>query len=131
MEMKISFPGGQRVDASYGKFTVNTDQSVKGGGDGAAPEPFAYFLASLGTCAGIYVLVFCQKRNIPTDEIELVQKMDFDKKTHKLTKVRIEVHVPATFPEKYRAAVARAANSCAVKKTILDPPELEIETVVG
>lgn len=130
MEMKITFPGGQRVDAAFGNFIVETDQSVKAGGEGLHPEPFAYFLASLATCAGIYVLVFCQKRNIPTDAIELRQKMDFDPKTHRLTKVALEVRVPPSFPEKYLKAVARAAESCAVKKTIESPPELTVETVV-
>jgi len=130
MEIKISFPGGQKVDAAIGNFVVHTDQSVKAGGDGEHPEPFAYFLASLGTCAGIYVLVFCQKRNIPTDEIELIQRMDFDDKTHRLTKVSLEILVPDSFPEKYHKALARAAGSCAVKKVMETPPEFVIETVV-
>ena len=131
MEMKISFPGGLRADASYGDVTVRTDQSVKAGGDGSAPEPFALFLASIGTCAGVYVLGFCQARKIPTDGIELVQRTSFDPKTHRLTHVALEVRVPPSFPEKYREALARAAASCAVKKAIADPPEFEIRTVVA
>jgi putative redox protein len=130
MEMRITFAGGQRVDASFGGFTVHTDQSVKAGGGGEHPEPFAYFLSSLGTCAGIYTLVFCQKRGIPTEGIELLQKVDFDPKTHALTRVALEIRVPGSFPEKYRDAVARAAAACAVKKAIESPPELTVETVV-
>jgi hypothetical protein len=73
-EMIVSFPGGKRVDASFEGFTVETDQSEKNGGAGAAPEPFELFLASLATCAGIYVLSFCQNRNIPTDGVRLMQQ---------------------------------------------------------
>ena len=67
MEMEITFPGGARVDANFGGMTVKTDQPVQGGGQGSAPTPFATFLASIGTCAGIYVLGFCQQRGIPTE----------------------------------------------------------------
>ena len=64
MEMIIDFPGGARVDAHFANFTVNTDQPAIGGGEGSAPTPFAVFLSSLGTCAGIYVLVFCRQRGL-------------------------------------------------------------------
>ena len=64
MEMVIDFPGGARVDAHFGPFTVMTDQPSKAGGEDSAPTPFALFLASLGTCAGIYVLGFCRQRNL-------------------------------------------------------------------
>ena len=76
MEMEISFPGGKRVDAQYRGFTIQTDQSIKNGGDDSAPEPFNLFLASMGTCTGIYVLSFCQQRKIPTDNITLLQRME-------------------------------------------------------
>jgi putative redox protein len=132
MEFKIKLSGNKKVDAHIGQFVVNTDQNVKAGGEASAPEPYTLFLASLGTCAGIYVVYFCETRKIPTDGIELVQKLDFvqDGKTKKLSKITIEVHVPDSFPEKYRKAVARAASSCAVKKTILAPPEFDVVTVV-
>jgi len=127
MEMTITFPGGKRVDAELMGQVVQTDQSKEGGGDGSAPEPFVHFLASIGTCAGIYVLGFCQARNLATDEIYLTQKMEFEGR--RLAGVRIEIHVPPSFPEKYRPALARAADICAVKKVILDPPAFEIKTV--
>ncbi len=130
MEMTISFPGGKRVDASFDGYTVKTDQPPLGGGDGSAPAPFSLFLASLGTCAGIYVLGFCQARGIPTDGIKLVQRHEWDPATHRLARVRIDVQVPPTFPEKYREAVQRAADQCAVKKAIASPPDFEIRTVV-
>src|SRR3989304_4602297 len=74
MEMEITFPGGSRVDATFGPYTVQTDQPGQGGGEGLAPTPFATFLASLGTCAGIYVLGFCRQRGISTEGIRLVQR---------------------------------------------------------
>ena len=66
-EFVIDFPGGARVDAHFGPYTVKTDQPPSGGGQGSAPAPFSLFLASIGTCAGIYVLGFCRQRGLPTD----------------------------------------------------------------
>ena len=131
MKIDVSFPGGKRVDASFNGFVVKTDQSKENGGDGSAPEPFSYFLASLATCAGIFVLGFCQARNIPTENIRLTQHIDFDKEKHRLAKVAIEIHVPKEFPEKYVQAVRRAAETCAVKRAILDPPEFVVQTLVS
>jgi ribosomal protein S12 methylthiotransferase accessory factor len=74
MEMVIDFPGGARVDAHFGPYTVETDQMPMGGGDGSAPEPFAIFLSSIGTCAGIYVLGFCKQRGLPVEGIRIVQR---------------------------------------------------------
>ena len=128
-EMIVSFPGGKRVDASFGSFKVETDQSEKNGGAGAAPEPFELFLASLATCAGIYVLSFCQNRNIPTDGVRLVQQLERDTEGKILT-ITIHIEVPPAFPEKYHEALVRVAAKCAVKKTIESPPTFAIETVV-
>jgi len=129
MEMQIKYAGGKRVDAVWMGRTISTDQSQENGGDGSAPEPYAMFLASIGTCAGIYVLEFCRARNLPTDDISLVQHLEFHPVTHKLESVRIEIRLPAEFPEKYRKAVQRAADLCAVKRAILDPPRFEVVTV--
>ena len=76
MDMIIDFPGGARVDAHFGPYTVKTDQPPFGGGQGSAPTPFATFLSAIGTCAGIYVLGFCQQRGIPTDGIRIVQSLE-------------------------------------------------------
>ena len=127
--MTVSFPGGKRVDASFDDFDIATDQAVDSGGEGSAPEPFDYFLASLATCAGIYVLGFCQKRNIPYDGISLSQSWDREEKTNRLTMVRISIEVPEGFPEKYRDALVRVANQCTVKKTLENPPEFVVVTV--
>ena len=127
--MTVSFPGGKRVSATYNGFEIATDQDTDSGGDGSAPEPFDYFLASLATCTGIYVLGFCQKRNIPHDGIRLNQSWELEEKTKRLTKVRIAIEVPPDFPEKYHSALVRVANQCKVKKTLEDPPEFVVETV--
>jgi ribosomal protein S12 methylthiotransferase accessory factor len=129
-QMTVSFPGGKRVNAAFGGFEIATDQCVDSGGEASAPEPFDFFLASLATCAGIYVLGFCQKRDIPHDGLRLVQNWDRDEKTGRLTTVRISIEVPADFPDKYRDALVRVANQCTVKKTLENPPEFIVETVV-
>ena len=129
MDIKISFPGGKRVDASFGDRVVKTDQSPLHGGDGSAPEPFELFLASLATCAGVYVLGFCQAREIPTEGIEITQHHEFDAETHRLTKVRIDISVPAGFPEKYVPALERVAAKCTVKRVIQEAPVFEISAL--
>ena len=128
MEMVISFPGGARVDAEFGSFTVRTDQPPQGGGEASAPTPFATFLASIGTCAGIYVLGFCRQRQLPTDGIRIVQRLDVDQATGMVATIRLEIHVPPSFPEKYHAALIRSAEQCAVKKHMETPPRFEVTT---
>ncbi|MEO6598531.1 MAG: OsmC family protein, partial [Polyangiaceae bacterium] len=110
---------------------VSTDQSVEHGGTNSAPEPFDLFLASLATCAGLYVLGFCQTRNIPTEGLELVQHQRFDAETHRLTRIELELRLPATFPEAYRASVVRAAEGCKVKKLLASPPEVVVSAVAS
>jgi ribosomal protein S12 methylthiotransferase accessory factor len=129
MEMTISFPGGARVDAQFGPYTVKTDQPPQGGGEGSAPTPFAVFLASLGTCAGIYVLGFCRQRGLPTDGIRLTQRLGVDRATGMVDKVELDIHVPSGFPEKYHSALVRSAEQCAVKKHMEAPPQFAIRTV--
>ena len=129
--MTVTFPGGKRVNASYDGFEIATDQCPDSGGDGSAPEPFDYFLASLATCAGIYVLGFCQKRNIPYDSVSLRQKWTRGEKTNHLSKVQISIEVPPDFPDRYHKALVRAASQCSVKKAIENPPEFQVETTVS
>lgn len=127
-DITVSFPGGKRVDASFGDFTVKTDQPADMGGEGLAPAPYDLFLASLATCAGIYVLGFCQARNLRTDGISLTQHVELHPDTHLPTSIRMEITLPPDFPEKYRPAVVRAAEGCKVKKTLATPPTFEIVT---
>ena len=124
--MKISFPGGKKVDAEYKGFTIETDQPKRSGGNGTAPEPFSLFVASIGTCTGVYVLGFCQKRKIPTEDIELILRMDKDKETNMIDKINIEIQVPENFPDNYKNAVIKSAELCTVKKHLEKPPIINI-----
>ncbi|MBT0666440.1 OsmC family protein [Geobacter pelophilus] len=129
MEMKITFPGGKKANAEMNGMIVPTDQPVEEGGEGTAPSPFIYFLSSLGTCAGIYVLSFCQQRQIDTAGLELTQKMEFvadDNGKKRLSRLTIDIMLPPGFPEKYRNAIVKTAELCTVKKVIMDPPEFII-----
>src|SRR5690606_28543866 len=130
MEMVINFPGGARVDAHFGEFSVKTDQPIAAGGTGSAPAPFAVFLASIGTCAGIYVLGFCQSRNLPVDGIRIVQRMHPDPATGMIGKIDLEIQVPPSFPDKYLPSLIRSAEMCAVKKHLERPPQFEVTTNV-
>jgi ribosomal protein S12 methylthiotransferase accessory factor len=129
-EFVIDFPGGARVDAHFGPYTVKTDQPPSGGGEGSAPAPFSLFLASIGTCAGIYVLGFCKQRGLPTDGIRLVQRMEMEPGTRLIGKITLDIEVPPSFPEKYKDALIRSAEQCAVKKHLENPPQFEVQTRV-
>lgn len=128
MDMIISFGEGKKVNASYKEMTIKTDQPVKAGGAGSAPEPFTLFLASIGTCAGIYVKSFCDQRGITADGIKLVQSMDYNKDRKIIEKINIDIQLPEEFPEKYREAVLKAADLCTVKRHLAEPPEIEVKT---
>lgn len=130
MEMLIDFPGGARVDAHFGSFSVQTDQPPPGGA-GSAPSPFMLFLASIGTCAGIYVLGFCQSRGLPTEGLRLIERIHNDRSTGMVARVEIEIQVPADFPEKYLPSLIRSAELCAVKKHIETPPQFDVTTSVA
>ncbi len=131
MDMEIVFPGGKKVDAHYGNFIITTDQSVHGGGEGTAPQPFDLFFASLGTCAGIYVLSFCQNHNLPSEGITLFQSAERDSETKMFRRMKIDIRIPESFPKKYRKALIRSAEMCAVKKHIAQGlPEFEVAVVV-
>ena len=127
MEMMIDFPGGMRVDAHFGPFTIPTDQPPAS----SAPTPFATFLASLGTCAGIYVLGFCTQRALPTEGIRILQRMTTNPANSMVEKVDLEIQLPASFPEKYKEAVIRAADLCAVKKHFEKPPQIAVRATIG
>jgi len=122
----LTFPGGSRVDAHFGKFTVPTDQSPSE----TAPTPFDVFLSSIATCAGIYVLGFCQKRGLSTDSIQIIQRIHTNPATHMIDQIDLEIIVPHTFPEKYRDSLIRSAELCKVKKHLENPPAFDITTKV-
>jgi ribosomal protein S12 methylthiotransferase accessory factor len=129
MEMTIDFPGGARVDAHFGGFVIPTDQPSSGGGQSSAPTPFATFLSTIGTCAGIYVLGFCRQRGISAEGIRLVQRMRTDPSTHLVSDVEVTIELPESFPAKYADAVVRAAEQCAVKKHFEHPPTIRVDSI--
>jgi putative redox protein len=128
MEIDVDFPGGVRVDAHFGEFTVHTDQTTHDGGEGSAPSPFDLFLAATATCAGFYVQSFCHQRGIATSGMHMIQRVELDPATGHVTKILIEIQLPAGFPDKYKTAVIRAAEQCTVKKHLEHPPAFVIVT---
>ncbi len=127
--MIVRFPGRKRVTAEYGGFSVETDQPTEAGGEGSAPAPFDLFLASIGTCAGIYVKGYCDTRGIDTEGLRLEMHVEREGDQRRVSRLALEIHLPPEFPEKHRDGVVRAADLCAVKKHILHPPAFEIRTV--
>jgi len=128
--MEITLDGGKVVTAHMNGKTIKTDQSVRNGGGGTAPEPFELFLASIGTCAGIYVKSFCDQRGIPAEGIKIIQSVVFDPEKRVPSMIKLDIQLPAGFPEKYKAAVINAAELCLVKKTINSVPEFQVVTSV-
>jgi len=129
MEMEIRFPGGVAVEADFNGFTVRTDQPVESGGEGSAPSPFALFLASLGTCAGFYALRFCQERKLETRGLGISMAVERDEESRLPSLVRLTLRLPEGFPEKYRKAIIRATDQCAVKRALQSPPAFEVTAV--
>jgi putative redox protein len=128
MDMMVDFPGGDRVDAHFGSFTVMTDQPKSKDDQGSAPSPFNLFLASIATCAGIYVLGFCRQRNLPTEGIKIIQHSRRNPATGMVENLDLEIQTPPDFPEKYLPSLVRSAELCAVKKHIEHPPEFKVYT---
>jgi putative redox protein len=126
--MEITFDGGKVVTAHSHGHVIKTDQPVSGGGMNSAPSPFELFLASIGTCAAIYVKSFCDNRNIPTANIKVIQTAEYDEETGLPVKISIDIKLPEDFPDKYKAAVISVAELCKVKKTIASPPVFEVLT---
>ncbi len=131
MDLEIVFPGGKKVDALYEGFTIKTDQPEKMGGDYSAPAPFDLFIASIGTCAGFYVLTFFQKRDLPFEGTKVLVRTHQDAKSKLTNKISIDIHLPQGFPEKYRDAVVRAVEQCWVTRHLHNPPEIDISTKVS
>jgi ribosomal protein S12 methylthiotransferase accessory factor len=126
--MEITFEGGKVVTAHTQGHSIKTDQPVDNGGGNSAPSPYDLFLASIGTCAGIYVKSFCDNRNIPTEGIKIIQSYEWNKETGLPVNIKLDIKLPAGFPEKYKVSLIHAADLCKVKKTMANPPVFEIIT---
>lgn len=126
--MEITFDGGKIVTAHSHGHIIKTDQPLESGGQNCAPSPFELFLASIATCAGIYVKSFCDNRQIPAENIKIIQTTEYNKETGLPSSVKIDIQLPPDFPEKYTASVLHVAGLCKVKKSIANPPVFEIVT---
>lgn len=131
MSIEVYFSGPKKVNAKLEGFTVETDQSVRAGGEGSAPTPFALFLSSLATCAGIYVKGFCDQRGLPTQDVRLSLDYTINPATKNIGKFIIKIFIPSQFPEKYDSALIQSASLCAVKRHLDPAIENEITVVRG
>lgn len=127
--MQIFLREKQKVEVQFRGFSIMTDQPLLAGGDGSAPSPFDYFLASIGACAGFYVKSFCEQRGLSTEGIRLEQVMHRDPVKRMISKIEINIILPEGFPEKYREPVIKAAEACSVKKHIASAPEFSVNTI--
>jgi ribosomal protein S12 methylthiotransferase accessory factor len=126
--MEVTFDGGKVITAHLNGQIIRTDQPLENGGGNSAPAPFDLFLASIGTCAGIYVKSFCDRRQISTEGMKIIQTMEFDNEEKTPSLFKLNIQLPSGFPEKYKEAVINAAELCMVKKTINNQPEFQVIT---
>ena len=126
--MEITFDGGKVITAHSHGHIIRTDQPVADGGENSAPSPYELFLASIGTCAGIYVKSFCDNRQISADGIKIIESIEWSKETGLPLKINLDIKLPEGFPEKYKASLIHVADLCKVKKTMANPPLFEIIT---
>lgn len=126
-ELRMSFPGGRKVQVQLGHHVVLTDQPKEKGGDDEAPSPYSLFIASIGACAGFYALAFCQARQISTEGLEVVAIPRSEE--HVLAAVDIQVTLPPDFPERYRGAILKSIDQCSVKRSIEAQPRLDVRLV--
>ncbi|WP_434049228.1 OsmC domain/YcaO domain-containing protein [Marinobacter salarius] len=129
MEIKVNFLENLRLEAKFDDFTVVTDQPIRYKGDGSAPSPFDYFLASSALCAAYFVRVYCKARDIPTENIRLSQNNIVDPENRYNQIFRIEVELPENISDKDRQGILRSIDRCTVKKVVQTGPEFQIETV--
>jgi len=129
MEIKVNFLDNLRLEAKFDDFTVVADQPIRYKGDGSAPGPFDYFLASSALCAAYFVKLYCQTRNIPTDNIRLSQNNIVDPENRYKQIFKIQVELPADISEKDRQGILRSIERCTVKKVVQTGPEFVIEEV--
>jgi putative redox protein len=124
--IEITFDGGKVVTAHSHGHIIRTDQPIDSGGGDTAASPFELYLASIGTCAGIYVKSFCDNRQIPADKIKIIETTEYNKETGLPTSIKLDLQLPPDFPEKYKASLLHVAGLCKVKKSIANPPSFEI-----
>ena len=131
MEIKVNFLDKLRLEAKFDDFTVISDQPIRYKGDGSAPGPFDYFLASSALCAAYFVKLYCVTRNIPTENIRLSQNNIVDPEDRYKHIFKIQVELPADIPEVDRRGILRSIERCTVKKAVQAGPEFVIEEVAN
>ncbi len=129
MEIKVNFLDKLRLEAKFDDFTVVADQPIRYKGDGSAPGPFDYFLASSALCAAYFVKLYCDTRNIPTENIRLSQNNIVDPENRYQQIFKIQVELPADISDKDRQGILRSIDRCTVKKVVQTGPEFVIEEV--
>jgi len=127
MDIEIKILDGAKLEAKLGDYTINSDQPKDSGGTGTGPNPFEYFLASIGLCVGHYINAFCKQREIPANNIKIIEKISRNNEGNVV--FLIEVKLPSDFPEKYKDTVLKAAEGCAVKKAIQSQPVFELKLI--
>ncbi|MCK5154110.1 MAG: OsmC family protein [Spirochaetales bacterium] len=125
---KVTFPGNKKVNVEFGNFIIKTDQKKIYGGDDTAPEPFNIFLSSIGSCAGIYAVSFCETRELNTKGMYLLLDISFKERENFLEEIKLTLYVNKEFPEKYIKPIIKSMNSCAVKNQL--HPDIKINTTV-
>ncbi|QNQ99702.1 protein involved in RimO-mediated beta-methylthiolation of ribosomal protein S12 YcaO [Pseudomonas oryzihabitans] len=129
MEIKVNFLDNLRLEAKFDDFSVIADQPIRYKGDGSAPGPFDYFLASSALCAAYFVKLYCQTRDIPTDNIRLAQSNIVDPENRYKQTFKIQVELPADLSDKDRQGILRSIDRCTVKKAVQAGPDFIIEAV--
>ncbi|SHN32018.1 ribosomal protein S12 methylthiotransferase accessory factor [Duganella sacchari] len=131
MEIKVNFLDKLRLEAKFDDFTVIADQPIRYKGDGSAPGPFDYFLASSALCAAYFVKLYCNTRNIPTENIRLSQNNIVDPENRYKQIFKIQVELPEDISEKDRQGILRSIDRCTVKKVVQEGPDFIIEEVAN
>ena len=126
--MEITFGGDKKINASFHGFVIKTDQPKSAGGHDSAPSPFDLFLASLGTCAGIFAVGFMQSRKLSLEGFKINLSFDRDADSHLVKKVGMRITLPKGFPPRYKAALIKSIDLCTVKQHLASPPKFEITT---
>ena len=126
MEIRVNFLNNLRLEAKFDDFTITTDQPIRYKGDGTAPSPFDYFLASSALCAAYFAKVYCLSRNIPTDDIQVSQNNILDPENRYNQTFQIHVELPSSISERDRAGILRSIDRCTVKKVIQQSPTFNI-----
>ena len=129
MEIKVNFLDKLRLEAQFDDFMVIADQPIRYKGDGSAPGPFDYFLASSALCAAYFMKLYCNARDIPTEDIRLSQNNIVDPENRYRQVFQIQVQLPETISERDREGILRSIDRCTVKKVIDQGPVFKVDIV--